>query len=55
MPQARNALLAQECITAVVVDDLFTPLGLVTLKDIEAELVRQALLGEEDPNFSRPS
>lgn len=47
--------MAKGCATAVVVDDAFTPLGLVYLEDIEAELVKAALLGEEDANFNRPS
>jgi hypothetical protein len=39
---------------AVVVDDSFTPLGLVYLEDIEAELIRRQLLAEPDANFGRP-
>lgn len=38
---------------AVVVDDNFTPMGLVYLGDIEAELVKQQLLLQEDNNFNR--
>jgi len=38
---------------AVVVDDNFTPLGLVYLEDVEAELVKQALLAQEDINLGR--
>jgi hypothetical protein len=37
----------------VVVDDNFTPLGVVKLTDVEAELVKQQLLTAEDPMFNR--
>jgi hypothetical protein len=37
----------------VVVDDDFTPMGLVYLEDVEAELVKAALLGQDDANFGR--
>jgi CBS domain-containing protein len=53
--QAREAMVAKDSDAAVVVDDNFTPMGLVFVGDIEAELVKQQLLLEPDDNFGRPS
>jgi hypothetical protein len=52
--QAKEALTARGSAAAVVVDDNFTPMGIVYLDDIEAELVKQELLMEPDTNFDRP-
>jgi hypothetical protein len=54
LEQAKDALIARASQAAVVVDDSFTPLGIVYLDDIEAELVKQELLTEPDQNFDRP-
>lgn len=54
LEQAKDALIARQSEAAVVVDDSFTPLGIVYLDDIEAELVKQELLTEPDANFDRP-
>ena len=51
--QAKTAMAARGSAAAVVVDDNFTPMGLVYLGDIEAELVKEELLLEEDNNFGR--
>eukprot|EP00879_Flechtneria_rotunda_P006515 GHRR01006847.1.p1 GENE.GHRR01006847.1~~GHRR01006847.1.p1 ORF type:complete len:256 (+),score=104.10 GHRR01006847.1:73-768(+) len=53
LEQAREALLARGSSAAVVVDDAFTPLGLVFLDDIEAEMIKISLLNEPDNNFGR--
>jgi hypothetical protein len=53
--QARTAMVDKQSEAAVVVDDNFTPMGLVFVEDIEAELVKQQLLLEPDNNFGRPS
>ncbi|WIA38514.1 hypothetical protein OEZ86_001836 [Tetradesmus obliquus] len=55
LEQAKDALIARASQAAVVVDDSFTPLGIVYLDDIEAELVKQELLAEPDANFDRPA
>lgn len=52
--QAKDAMAARASAAAVVVDDNFTPMGIVYLEDIEAELVKQQLLNEPDANFDRP-
>jgi hypothetical protein len=52
--QAKEALSARASAAAVVVDDNFTPMGIVYLEDIEAELVKQQLLNQPDANFDRP-
>jgi hypothetical protein len=54
LEQAKEALAARASAAAVVVDDNFTPMGIVYLEDIEAELVKLALLNEPDTNFDRP-
>lgn len=54
LEQAKDALAARASAAAVVVDDNFTPMGIVYLEDIEAELVKLALLNEPDTNFDRP-
>jgi hypothetical protein len=54
LEQAKEALSARASAAAVVVDDNFTPMGIVYLEDIEAELVKLALLNEPDTNFDRP-
>eukprot|EP00775_Hariotina_reticulata_P005436 gene5436-5669_t len=54
LEQAKDALTARGSAAAVVVDDNFTPMGIVYLDDIEAELVKQELLMEPDTNFARP-
>jgi signal-transduction protein with cAMP-binding, CBS, and nucleotidyltransferase domain len=51
--QAKRAMVSRGSPAAVVVDDNFTPMGLVYLGDIEAELVKEELLLEEDNNFGR--
>lgn len=53
LEQAKSALQARRSPAAVVVDDNFSPMGLVFLEDIEAELVKQELLLAEDDNFNR--
>lgn len=53
--QAKDAMAARASAAAVVVDDNFTPMGIVYLEDIEAELVKQQLLNEPDANFDRPA
>lgn len=55
LEQAKEALLVRSSAAAVVVDDDFTPMGIVYLEDIEAELVKQELLNEPDANFDRPA
>jgi hypothetical protein len=55
LAQARAALMSKDSEAAVVVDDNFTPMGLVFVEDIEAELVKQQLLLETDNNFDRPN
>lgn len=54
LEQAKDALAARASAAAVVVDDNFTPMGIVYLEDIEAELVKQQLLNQPDTNFDRP-
>jgi hypothetical protein len=54
LEQAKEALAARASAAAVVVDDNFTPMGIVYLEDIEAELVKQQLLNQPDSNFDRP-
>lgn len=54
LEQAKEALAARASAAAVVVDDNFSPMGIVYLEDIEAELVKQQLLNEPDANFDRP-
>jgi hypothetical protein len=54
LEQAKDALLARSSAAAVVVDDNFTPMGIVYIDDIEAELVKQQLLNAPDTNFDRP-
>jgi hypothetical protein len=55
LEQARDALASRASPAAVVVDDAFSPLGIVYLDDIEAELVKLDLLAAPDSNFDRPS
>jgi hypothetical protein len=55
LEQAKDALLARSSAAAVVVDDNFTPMGIVYIDDIEAELVKQQLLNAPDSNFDRPA
>ncbi|PNH10790.1 hypothetical protein TSOC_002421 [Tetrabaena socialis] len=50
---AKAAMAAKRSSAAVVVDDNFSPLGVVYLEDVEAELIRQRLLNEPDANFNR--
>jgi hypothetical protein len=49
--QAKTAMVARGSPAAVVVDDNFTPMGLVYLEDVEAELVKRELLSQQDSNF----
>ncbi|GIL50877.1 hypothetical protein Vafri_6854 [Volvox africanus] len=53
LAQAKAAMAAKASSAAVVVDDNFSPLGVVYLEDVEAELIRQRLLNEPDANFNR--
>eukprot|EP00198_Chlamydomonas_reinhardtii_P000776 XP_001690111.1 predicted protein [Chlamydomonas reinhardtii] len=53
LSQAKAAMAAKGSSAAVVVDDNFSPLGVVYLEDVEAELIRQRLLNEPDANFNR--
>lgn len=53
LAQAKAAMSAKNSSAAVVVDDNFSPLGVVYLEDVEAELIRQQLLNEPDANFNR--
>ncbi|GLI60659.1 hypothetical protein VaNZ11_002859 [Volvox africanus] len=53
LAQAKAAMAAKAASAAVVVDDNFSPLGVVYLEDVEAELIRQRLLNEPDANFNR--
>ena len=53
LEQAKAALSSRGSAAAVVVDDNFSPMGLVYLEDIEAELVNAELLNQEDSNFNR--
>ncbi|KAG2496243.1 hypothetical protein HYH03_005841 [Edaphochlamys debaryana] len=54
LAQAKAAMAAKGSSAAVVVDDNFSPLGVVYAEDVEAELIRQRLLNEPDANFNRP-
>lgn len=51
LEQAKEALAARASAAAVVVDDNFTPMGIVYLEDIEAELVKQQLLNQPTPGL----
>ncbi|GFR48199.1 hypothetical protein Agub_g10016 [Astrephomene gubernaculifera] len=53
LAQAKSAMLSRGSQAAVVVDDNLSPLGVVYLEDVEAELLRQRLMNEPDANFNR--
>jgi CBS domain-containing protein len=53
LAQAKAAMEGKGSEAAVVVDDSLTPMGLVYLEDIEAELVKQQLLMQPDNNFNK--
>jgi CBS domain-containing protein len=55
LAQAKAAMEGKGSGAAVVVDDSLTPMGLVYLEDIEAELVKQQLLMQPDNNFDSRS
>ena len=55
LQQAANAMLDKRVAAAVVVDEDFSPLGVVYLEDVKEEIVRQRLELEQDNNFGRAS
>lgn len=51
LAQAKAAMLAKGSPAAVVVNDDFSPMGVVFLEDVEGELLRIKLLSKPDANF----
>eukprot|EP00195_Chlamydomonas_chlamydogama_P005828 CAMPEP_0202903764 /NCGR_PEP_ID=MMETSP1392-20130828/26154_1 /ASSEMBLY_ACC=CAM_ASM_000868 /TAXON_ID=225041 /ORGANISM="Chlamydomonas chlamydogama, Strain SAG 11-48b" /LENGTH=634 /DNA_ID=CAMNT_0049591089 /DNA_START=664 /DNA_END=2568 /DNA_ORIENTATION=+ len=52
LEQARAAMVEKSTKAAVVVDDNFSPMGVVYLTDVEDEIIRQRMNDAQDKNFN---